>query len=86
MTTQELRVTIHHLINKTDDPEILQSIYVLLKNLLSGELDNDIVGYEADGAPITSEAFLRSILKADEDIERGNAISFQAMKAKYGVQ
>jgi len=85
MTTKELRITIHNLVNETDDPDVLQSIYVLLKKLIPGEAGDDIVGYEADGTPITTDEFIRSITEADEDIEKGNSISLQAMKAKYGA-
>ena len=81
MTTQELRITIHELVNKTEDQDVLQGIYLLLNKLLSAE-DEDIVGYETDGTPITTDEFIRSIIEADEDIEKGNIISLQAMKAK----
>ncbi len=84
MTTQELRITIHELVNKTEDQDVLQGIYLLLNKLLAAE-DEDIVGYEADGTPITTDEFIRSIIEADEDIEKGNIISLQAMKAKYGA-
>jgi len=83
MTAQELKLTIHNLVNDTDDPEILQSIYVLLKKLLYMETDSDIVGYEADGTPITADDFIRSIMEADEYMEQGNNLSHEAMKAKY---
>jgi hypothetical protein len=85
MTTQELRITINHLVNTTEDPEILQSIYTLLKKMPSVESEDEIVGYEADGTPITVAEFIQSVIEADEDIENGNVISFQAMKAKYGA-
>jgi hypothetical protein len=83
MTAQELKLNIHDLVNGTDDPEILQSIYVLLKKLLYIESDEDILGYEADGTPITADDFIRSIMEADEDVEQGNGLSHEAMKAKY---
>lgn len=86
MTNQELKVTIHNLVNDTDDPEILQSIYILLKKLLLTDEEDGIIGYEADGTPITTENFIQSIMEADEDIEKGNGISHSDMKAKYGAR
>lgn len=86
MTTQELKITIQNLVNETDDPEILQSIYVLLKKLILAEAEEDIIGYEADGTAITSDDFLHSILDADLDIENGNFISFETIKTKYGAK
>ncbi len=83
MTIQELRAAIHELVNKTDDPDVLQEIYLLLKKFLTA--DDDIIGFEADGTPITTNDFIRSIMEADEDIEAGHGISQEEMKAKYGV-
>lgn len=78
-----LLIQLHELVNKTDDPEVLQGIYLLLNRLLA-EID-DIVGYEADGTPITADDFIRSITEADEDISQGHGISHADMKAKYGA-
>ena len=46
---------------------------------------NGVVGYEADGTPVTADGRVRSVLEADTDIEGGNGISHAAMKAKYSV-
>lgn len=83
MTTQELKRAIHNLVNKTDDPEILQGIYLLMNKLLAET--EDILGYEADGTPIAAEDFIRSITEADEDIELGHGISHAEIMAKYGT-
>jgi hypothetical protein len=86
MTNQELKITIHDLVNETDDPEILLSIHVLLKKLLSAKTDHNIAGYAPNGAPITDEELVASVLAADLDIQKGNGLSFSDMKKKYGVQ
>ncbi|MEQ1747446.1 MAG: hypothetical protein ABMA02_18595 [Saprospiraceae bacterium] len=84
MAIQDLKITIHELVNKTNDEEVLRSIYLLLQKLLAS--DDDIMGFEADGTPITVEDFIRSIQEADEDIEAGNAIPHADMKARYGAR
>ncbi len=84
MTTQELKLSIHGLVNKTDDPDVLQSIYLLLKKLLAA--DDDIIGFEADGTPVTVEDFIRSVQEADDDMEAGNSIPHETMKARYGAR
>lgn len=76
-------MTIHELVNKTDDPDVLQGIYPLLKKLLTA--DDDIIGFEVDGTPVTTDDFIRSIMEADEDIEARHGISHEEMKTKYGV-
>ena len=69
MTTQELKISIHGLVNKTDDPDVLQSIYLLLQKLLAA--DDDVFGFDADGTPITLEDFIRSVQESDADMEAG---------------
>lgn len=86
MTTQELKITIHGLVNETDDPEILRSIYVLLKKLLATSTDNDVVGYEADGTPISADDLIASALEAEEDIKNGRIVSLREIKAAHGPQ
>jgi len=79
MNTQELKLTIHELVNMTDDPEILKGIFLLLKKLRPE--NDDFMGFEADGSGITTSDFIQSI--KDADIDAGNGISHAAMKAKY---
>lgn len=86
MTTQELRITIHGLVNETDDPEILRSIYVLLKKLLANSTDDGIVGYESDGMPISADDLIASALEAEEDIKNGRIVSLQELKAAPGAR
>ena len=84
MTTQELKISIHGLVNKTDDPDVLQSIYLLLQKLLAA--DDDVFGFDADGTPITLEDFIRSVQESDADMEAGNGIPHETMKTKYGAR
>jgi hypothetical protein len=81
MNTQELKLTIHELVNMTDDPEILKGIFLLLKKLRPE--NDDFMGFEADGSGVTTSDFIQSIKDADADIDAGNGISHAAMKAKY---
>ena len=85
MTASALKTSIHELVNLTDDEDVLQSLYLLLRKLVPNEEDN-IIGYEPDGTPITEKAFIESILEADAEIEAGNGITLDALKAKYGYQ
>lgn len=81
MNTQELKLSIHELVNKTDDPDVLKGIFLLLKKLRPE--NDDFMGFEADGSPITTEDFIQSITDADADIDAGNGISHAEMKTKY---
>lgn len=85
MTTQELKITIYDLLSKTDDPDVLQGIYLLLRKLLVAEEDN-IVGYEANGTPIKADEFIASVLEAEEDIKNGRIISLEELKAEFNAR
>ncbi|MFZ4477859.1 MAG: hypothetical protein ACOYPR_21865 [Saprospiraceae bacterium] len=84
MTTQELKLTIHELVNNTNDPDVLQGIYLLLKKILL--LDDEVIGFEADGTPILLEDFVHSITEANREIEEGEGVLHSAMKQKYGAR
>lgn len=51
MTMQELREAIQGLVNQTDDPEVLQGVYLLRKRWLATV--DGIVGYDANGTPVS---------------------------------
>ncbi|MBC7775241.1 MAG: hypothetical protein H7246_07370 [Phycisphaerae bacterium] len=85
MTTQELKPNIHGLVNQTEDPDVLQSIYLLLNKLVAAHADDDVFGFEADGTPITVEDFIRTVQESDEDISAGYGIPHETMKASYGA-
>lgn len=86
MTNQELKITIHTLVDETDDMEVLQSILVLLKKVLSVQSHGNIAGYSASGAPVTKEELIKLVIDADLDIQKGNGVSFEEMKKKYSTQ
>lgn len=83
MDTHEIKLSLHDLINETDDPEILQSIHVLLKRLLAFSPKN-VAGYEPDGTAVSDEELVSSVLESREDVQRGNFYTLEAMKAQLG--
>jgi hypothetical protein len=86
MTIQKLRITINDLVNETDDPEILKSIYVLLKKLLSNSVDDTIIGYGANGSPISVEELIASAQEGEDDIKNGRIMLLNEIKALNRVQ
>lgn len=85
MNSKELRFSIINLVQETEDPEILQSIYTILKKFLLAEPAN-IAGYEADGTPITEDELVKSILEGTREAKAGNKIPFEQLKAEFGLQ
>ncbi len=85
MNSKELRFSIINLVQETEDPEILQSIYTILKKFLTVEPSN-FVGFEVDGTPITEEELVKSILEGTREAKAGNKIPFEQLKAEFGLQ
>ena len=86
MSDRDLKLSIHELLEKTDDSEVLALIYVLLKKLTMKELEEDgVAGYEADGTPVTEEELIESILESSRETRAGNVISHTEMKTLLGI-
>jgi hypothetical protein len=49
-------------------------------------LDDEVIGFEADGTPILLEDFVHSITEANREIEEGEGVLHSAMKQKYGAR
>ena len=79
MSNEQLKYTIGNLLEEIEDTELLNSIYILLKHT---QVQDDIVGYEVDGTPISEEALVASIL---EDRPNDALISFEDMKKELGL-
>ena len=79
MSTRELRHSIATLLNQTEDAELMQSILVLLSRSLAQPAPG-IAAYEADGAPITEDELVKSILEAGKEIQAGNKIALTDLK------
>lgn len=85
MSDRDLRLSIHQLLEKTEDPEVLALVYALLKKLTFSETE-DVVGYEADGTPITKDEFIESILESSREVKAGKVISHAEMKTLLGIR
>jgi hypothetical protein len=85
MSSQTLKLNIHDLVNKTEDEDVLQGIYLLLKKFIANNNDN-FTEFETDGTSVSDLEFVSSILDADTEIEKGNYFTNSDMKAKFGYQ
>lgn len=86
MSALDLKLSIHEMLEKTDDPEILTLVYALVKKLtLKGLEEEGIAGYETDGTPVTKEEFIESILESSRETRAGKVISHTEMKILLGI-
>lgn len=84
MSARDLKFSIHQLLEKTEDPETLALVYALLKKLTFFE-ENDIIGYEPDGTPITDKEFIESVLESSREAKAGKILSHLEMKTLLGI-
>ena len=79
MSTLELRHSISSLLEQTEDAELMQSILVLLRKSLTVPSPG-IVAFDAEGAPITEEELVESILEGSREVRAGRKIALIDLK------
>jgi hypothetical protein len=78
METQLLRKTIHELIERIDDKELLSAY---LKIIEQGAMKkSEIIGYTTKGEPITPETLKKSTRAASNRVKRGDYISQEELE------
>lgn len=85
MNAPELKFSIFELLNDTEDPEVLALIYALLKKFSLTETSENVVGYEADGTPISDDEFVSSILESSQESKQGKVLTNEEMKTLLGI-
>lgn len=81
MNITELKLSITQLLENTNDSEVLQSIYTLLKKLSQEE--ESIVGYDVEGEPISEDELVATILEASRDSKVGNKLAMNDLKREF---
>ena len=76
MSTIELKADLHNLINKINDSTILKAI----KMLLEKQVHNEVIGYEANGKPISQKAFIKRIEKAEAEVKKGKYTTIEELQ------
>ena len=85
MNAPELKMSIHQLLDNTEDPEILALVYAMLRKFTMLETDDNIVGYEADGTPISDDEFVKSVLESSMEAKSEKIFSHKEMKSLLGL-
>jgi len=85
MNAPELRFSIFELLNDTEDPEVLALVYALLKKFSLTETPDTVVGYEADGTPISDDELVSSILASSRESSQGKVFTNEEIKTLLGI-
>ena len=84
MSAKDLRLSIHGLLDETDDSEILELVYSLLKKL-TDKKEVQAFAFEGDGTPISEKEFIESVLQSSQEVKAKGAISHKDMKIRFGI-
>lgn len=74
MSVQELKISIQQLVEKENDEAILKAIKDVVKSIVSIR-KRQIVGFDADGKPMTGEDLEKIVVASSENAKKGNVIS-----------
>jgi hypothetical protein len=75
MNTESLKLNIVQQILNLSDIQILEQV----KNLLNGQ---NIIGYEADGTPITKNQYLSDMADVEREIQSGTIKTYSTDEAR----
>lgn len=77
MSVVQVRQQLHQYIDVADE-RILRALFAMLQNYL--EKDEEIIGFNPDGQPITRKALLQSLTNALADVEQGKGLSTEDIR------
>jgi hypothetical protein len=78
MSAVEMREEVHQLIDQLDD-RLLEAVHAMLGIYVQKEVD-PVVGYEADGTPITASTLEQQADEAVTQIERGEYTTLEELE------
>ena len=79
MATSDLRVELHQLIDNVDD-QFMQAVHSIVSAYVKKD---EIIGYEANGNPVTANEFLEYADNAVKEMKEGKSgISIEELKER----
>jgi len=76
MTTQDIKLSIHQIIEKEEDAVLLKTIRDVIQSLVNLR-KSQVAGYEADGTPITAEELEQIVVASSERAKTGHLVSHE---------
>lgn len=73
MTTQQIRLSIHEIVNRTEEKAVLETYHAILKNLLKMR-ELMAVAYTVDSEPLTEEQYVKEVVAASQRVKAGKFI------------
>lgn len=79
MNIVDVRAEVHQMIDKADYV-LLEAIYAMLEVYQKHQAEQTVVGYEADGKPITAASLEEQASKAITQVKQGEYISLEELE------
>jgi len=73
MTTQQIRHSIHEIIDETEDQAVLEAYFSILNNILKMQ-ESMIVAYTIEGTPLTEKSYVEEVVAASQRVKAGKFI------------
>jgi len=77
MSTNEIRKSLHRYIDQLDG-RFLSAMYSMLNTYL--EKKHEVVGYRADGTPISKDELIKDLQEAEDQITRGEYLTIDELE------
>jgi len=81
MTAQDLKLSIHQLLENIDDSTVLTAYHEILEQLIKVH-QSQVVGYQTDGTPISRETLEKEVLSAKERVEDSQFVTHDDLKSQ----
>lgn len=75
MTATQLKESLHGLINKIEDEELLNAYLKIIESGIGKDSETEIVGYTPKGEPIVKTELIEQVRAASERVKSGKYIS-----------
>ncbi len=79
MSAAEIKTDIRNMLKKVEDEKVLKAIHALVKEIAQ----DDAVGYEPNGKPITLAKLQLHLDQAEEDIQKGRVYTTAQAKQHF---
>lgn len=79
MTAQQARNSINQVLDKVDNPAVLEAYYQILLNLMKVH-DHAAIGFDSDGNPLTASDLEKEVVAASKRVKAGKFIRHEDLK------
>lgn len=79
MTTQQIRHSIHEIVDDTEEKAVLETYHAILKNLLKMR-ESIAVAYTVAGEPLTEGQYVKEVVAASQRVKSGQFIRHEELE------